>query len=231
MYFTLCFLALLIPVIFLSLLPLIIGRGQRFIHGLRRLGVKILFWVTGLRVSANSLMPGLGGGPCLIVANHTSRLDILTLIWLSREPICFTGKAELRFFPLLGLYFLFYDLPVFRGSKRGAARLVNQVHKRCEGGISVVFFPEGTVSSQPPAMLPFRSGAFRVACQKNLTLVPVVLENTWQLWPFDPFLNGRPGVIRVRVLPPLSPEKDEYYRHFRNRVRENMEQTQLSLFN
>jgi len=69
--------------------------------------------------------------------------------------------------------------------------------------ISLWMFPEGTRSHYAqPGLLPFKKGAFHLALQNNLPIIPVVCENYFDL--YDSKTRFNPGEIRIAVLPPIS---------------------------
>lgn len=71
--------------------------------------------------------------------------------------------------------------------------------------LSLWIFPEGTRSNLPvPDMLPFKKGAFHLAVQSQIPIVPVVVENYHRL--FDGKTRFEGGTIRIKVLPPVSTE-------------------------
>ncbi|MGH3433929.1 MAG: lysophospholipid acyltransferase family protein, partial [Thermocrispum sp.] len=72
---------------------------------------------------------------------------------------------------------------------------------RVRDGTSVVIFPEGARTTTP-VLAPFRKGAFHLAMQAGVPLVPIVLRNTGELmWRRSKLVN--PGIVQVAVLDPV----------------------------
>lgn len=141
--------------------------------------------------------------PCVLVANHQSMADILAAFGLF-HPFKFVSKASLFQVPLVGWAMrLCRYVPLERGRPRSTARMLEECRGWLGRGVSVLIFPEGTYS-EGEQMLPFRRGAFRLAVEAQVPLVPVRLEGTRQLIEGDgPWLRPR-ATVRVTVLEPIT---------------------------
>ncbi len=111
--------------------------------------------------------------PCLIVSNHRSYLDpILMLREINGYPV---AKAELAKWPVIGkgakMAGILYLRRESAGSRSGTLR---QISGRIEAGFPVIIFPEGTTSGLN-GTLPFKKGAFKLAAQANIPVVPVAI--------------------------------------------------------
>jgi len=121
-----------------------------------------------------------GKRPVVIVANHQTELDVLMLGWIWPQHCSVTAKKSLRNVPFLG-WFMALSGAIFIDrvdrtqavkAFEGAADAMKQI------GQSVLIFPEGTRSySAEPMLLPFKKGAFHLALQAGVDIVPVVAEN------------------------------------------------------
>jgi 1-acyl-sn-glycerol-3-phosphate acyltransferase len=138
----------------------------------------------------------------VFVSNHASYLDGLVLIATMAEPVAFIGKRELRNqFPagviLSGLGTLFVD----RADAEAAARETAEATQAALSGQNLLFFSEGTLTRRP-GLLAFRLGAFVVACQANLPIIPVTLTGTRSVLRADQWFP-QPGHLKVVFDPPL----------------------------
>ncbi|HEX8705576.1 MAG TPA: lysophospholipid acyltransferase family protein [Myxococcaceae bacterium] len=155
-----------------------------------------------VRVEGRELLPP---GPAVIVSNHRSAADILCNMGLF-HPFKFVAKASLFRTPMVGwLMTLMEYVPVVRGTADAMDKMLADCRKWLRRGVPVLIFPEGTYSpaGQP---LPFKRGAFRLAIEEKVPVVPVVLEGTTQVLDGDGPWMGPVARVRVRVLPPLPPE-------------------------
>lgn len=155
-----------------------------------------------VRVTGRELLPK---GPCVLVANHQSMADVVAVMGLY-HPFKFVSKASLFKLPLVGWMM---RMAGYISLERGRTRSTQQMMEACRDalrrGMPVLLFPEGTYSTGGK-MLPFKRGAFQLALEEKVPLVPVVLRGTTGLVEGDgPFMSPRCD-ISVRVLPPISPE-------------------------
>lgn len=143
-------------------------------------------------------------GTYVFVPNHTSYLDIPLLCQVANGRFFFMGKEELLRNPLFRLFFKTIDLPVNRDRKISGYRALQNASDRLKRGMSLVLFPEGTISENPPQMLPFKNGAFRLAIENQVPVVPVSMLNTWDiLYDKGQKHGSRPGIIRIFVHKPV----------------------------
>jgi 1-acyl-sn-glycerol-3-phosphate acyltransferase len=150
----------------------------------------------------------LPDGPYVIVANHTSYLDIFFMYSiLPKHPFVFLGKSELLTYPIISTYFKNLNIPVYRGDKSKAGRSYMLASKAIADGWSLVIFPEGGIPShQCPKMVPFKDGAFKLAKALNVPIVPLTFTNNYALFsdPTEILGPARPGVARLYVNKPIS---------------------------
>lgn len=144
--------------------------------------------------------------PMVIVGNHQSELDVLFLgcIWPTHCSV--TAKKSLRHVPFLG-WFMSLSGSVFidRAHRSEATKaLASAADAMKTLKQSVFMFPEGTRSySKEPMLLPFKKGAFHLAVQAGVDILPVVAENYSRVLDVKA-KHFSPGVIRVKVLQPIS---------------------------
>jgi putative phosphoserine phosphatase/1-acylglycerol-3-phosphate O-acyltransferase len=139
--------------------------------------------------------------PAIFVANHQSSLDIVVMGALLKEDFTFLAKKEAKYDPRAMVGSLLID-PAFidRSNSEQARTTLDALVARIQGGTSLMIFPEGT-RSRTPVLGPFRKGAFHLAIQAGVPIVPVVMRNTGELMQKGS-LAINPGVIDVVVLEP-----------------------------
>ncbi|RME15173.1 MAG: 1-acyl-sn-glycerol-3-phosphate acyltransferase [Bacteroidetes bacterium] len=142
--------------------------------------------------------------PSIVVANHTSYLDILFSVFYIKKPAVFMGKAELLEIPLFNIFFKYFDIPVRRQNPKDAVRAFEKAAEWIDKGYCVIIYPEGTISPQGK-LKPFKNGAFRLAIQKKIPIVPAVNLNNWHLLENGGFFksNGFPGIAHIVVGKPI----------------------------
>jgi 1-acyl-sn-glycerol-3-phosphate acyltransferase len=143
-----------------------------------------------------------GHGPYVVVANHQSVLDILLLSRLPRE-MKWMAKESLFRVPWLGWMFaLAGDISVRRGDPESGSAAVRRARVYLARGMSVMIFPEGT-RTRDGSLGPFKGGAFRLALEAGLPVLPVAVSGTADGMPRGgPWV--RPCRATARLLPPVS---------------------------
>jgi 1-acyl-sn-glycerol-3-phosphate acyltransferase len=145
------------------------------------------------------------GRSYVLLANHQGYFDILALYGYLRRQFRWVIKQEIRNVPFLGwgcaaIGHIFVD----RGDSRRALASLEAAKPKLQGGVSVVFFPEGTRT--PDGRLGrLKRGGFRLAEQLELAIVPVSISGSFEVLPRGCLLP-RPGTIRVRLHPPIEPD-------------------------
>lgn len=129
-------------------------------------------------------------------ANHTSFLDI-PLIGLCQNLFVFVGKSSLSKVPLFGYVFKKIHITVDRSSLKSKYESIQRASVAIDQGISLAMFPEGGTEKKPPRLEPFKDGAFRVAIEKQIPIVPVTIPYNWIILPSHQGLmvNRRTSVI------------------------------------
>jgi len=118
-----------------------------------------------------------GKGAFVVVANHQSLLDIVLLSRLPRE-MKWVGKEELFRIPWIGqMLRLTGDIAVRRGDSESGGEAVARAKAYLSRGMSVMIFPEGT-RSRDARLLPFKKGAFRMAIEAGVPILPVAVSGT-----------------------------------------------------
>jgi 1-acyl-sn-glycerol-3-phosphate acyltransferase len=149
-------------------------------------------------------------GPYIIVANHSSYLDIFFMYSiLPKHPFLFLGKGEILSYPIIRTYFKGLNIPVYRKDRSKAATSFTLAKKAVNEGWSLVIFPEGGIPDEGnPAMIPFKKGAFKLAKALNVPIIPVSFTNHYTLFsdPTDILGPARPGISKVFIHQAIMPE-------------------------
>jgi 1-acyl-sn-glycerol-3-phosphate acyltransferase len=146
-------------------------------------------------------MPADPRRPYVVVSNHESFVDILLISHLPWEMKWLT-KAELFRIPVLGwLQRLAGDIPVQRGFGPSAAEAIARCREALANRVSVMIFPEGTRSTGRE-MLPFKDGAFRLAVDAGVPILPLVVHGTATALRKHDWRFTRATAV-VTVLPPV----------------------------
>jgi 1-acyl-sn-glycerol-3-phosphate acyltransferase len=137
----------------------------------------------------------------MFVANHTSMVDIMLMLVTIRKPFVFVGKKELVKIPLFGFFYKRTCILVDRSSSRSKHSVFDRAQKRINQGLSICIFPEGGVPDDESVLLdPFKDGAFRLAIDHQLPIVPIAFGDNKKRYSYTIF-SGSPGLLRLKILP------------------------------
>jgi 1-acyl-sn-glycerol-3-phosphate acyltransferase len=153
------------------------------------------------RFSYTGAMPADPRRPFVVVSNHESFADILLISHLPWE-MKWLSKAELFRVPMLGwMMQLAGDIAVKRGFGPSAVEAMARCRETLARRVSVMIFPEGTRSTTAD-LLPFKDGAFRLAIDAGVPILPLVLRGTATALPKHDWRFGRSTAV-VKVLEPV----------------------------
>ncbi len=141
--------------------------------------------------------------PCIFVFNHQSKADIMILAKLIRKDMGGVGKKEIRNTPVIGkLMELAGTVFIDRADAKSAIKAMEPLIEAIQiDRKSICIAPEGT-RTLSPKLGPFKKGAFHMAMQAGVPMVPIVIHNAGDIAPKNEFLM-RPAKVRVEVLPPV----------------------------
>ena len=138
------------------------------------------------------------GKSYMLVANHTSMLDIMLMLRVSRNPFVFVGKKELQEIPLFGFFYKRVCILVDRQDSRSRTAVYRRAQKRLNQGLSICIFPEAGVPDESVILDKFKDGAFKMAIAHQIPVVPMTFFDNKKRFPFR-FFSGAPGPLRVKV--------------------------------
>lgn len=166
------------------------------------LWAKITCWITPVIVKVRGRENITPGQSYVIVANHQTGFDIFMLYGYLGLDFKWMMKQEIRKIPFIGyasekVGHIFID----RTSARAAVNSLNEAKRKLVKGTSVVIFPEGARTWQSE-MLPFKRGAFKLALELELPILPVTIVNSYRIKRRG-FLNIVPGRAALVIHPPI----------------------------
>lgn len=142
--------------------------------------------------------------PYVVVSNHESFVDILLISHLPWE-MKWLSKKEMFNIPIGGwLMRMARDIRLDRGDRDSASAALVQCRDRLDDHVSVMIFPEGTRSVSGD-LLPFKDGAFRLAIDAGVPILPLAVHGTAPAMRKHDWRQGR-STAEVRVLEPISTE-------------------------
>lgn len=167
--------------------------------------------------------------PYIICANHASYLDIVLTNIAIPVHFHFMGKAELLNIPLFNIFFKKMNIAVNRASIRSAHKAYQRAMMDISKNISIAIFPEGTIPECSPRLGPFKNGAFKLAIEAQIPVIPITFLDNWKIFPDkvnERFLV-RPGLSRIIIHEPVSTRglTEEDIPSLKEQVRNILDQT------
>ncbi len=141
--------------------------------------------------------------PAVFIFNHQSKADVVIVARLLRRDIAGVGKQEIKKMPLIGKVLELGGVVMIDRANASSAieAMTPLVAAMRDEGKSVVLAPEGT-RSVSPRLAPFKKGAFHLALQAGVPIVPIVIRNAGDVAPKGDFVF-RAATVDVEVLPPV----------------------------
>jgi 1-acyl-sn-glycerol-3-phosphate acyltransferase len=138
----------------------------------------------------------------VFVSNHRSYLDTAAIFIYTGRRIGVLAKKELLKVPILGVGMGFVNvMAIDRSNRESAIRTTEAAAQRIKSGVSFAVFVEGT-RAKPGELLPFKKGAFYMAREAGVPVVPVAIKNSDVLMGKGTG-EARSGSIEMVLLPPV----------------------------
>ncbi len=180
-WFLLIFL-LLYPVVFISLQK---EKWKVVAHHCNRIWGHIFFFLAGMPIKVVYEAEIDTKKTYVFCANHFSYLDIALMGTILKNYFAFVGKSSVKSIPLFGYMFTKLHIQVDRTSKGSRTKALTRSIKALKSGRSIMIFPEGGIhsSSFPQMVQPFKDGAFSMAIENQVPLVPISLVDNYKVMP------------------------------------------------
>ncbi|MGV6862186.1 MAG: lysophospholipid acyltransferase family protein [Putridiphycobacter sp.] len=197
----------LISVIIAFILIVITFQSKSAIWYAHKIWAPFLMFILGAKLEVEGLEQLDKQKSYIILANHTSYLDIPMLT--AGLPLLFyyVAKKEMQKIPFLGWIMtasgiIFID----RQNKHKAIRSMRKAGNKIKGGKNVMIFPEGTFYHDKEILIPFKKGAFHLAIHAQTPLLPVAIIDAVNVWPADSHFNLKSGKCKLIIGQPIPTE-------------------------
>lgn len=183
----------------------ILKSGGRDIENMRiiRFLVRHVKYLLGLRFEVSGWEHLQTEGPYVIISNHQSSLDVLGLMEILPDRCTMIAKKELVYAGTVGLICWLGGIVFINRKKTSDAKSVmaEAAQTMLKDQIRLWVFPEGT-RNQKGDLLPFKKGAFHLAVQAQVPLIPVVFSSYSNFY-LRKEKQFKSGVIRLKILPKI----------------------------
>ncbi|WP_298756437.1 lysophospholipid acyltransferase family protein [uncultured Psychroserpens sp.] len=185
----------LLPILIISILK---ESWYPFFFKLARFWARFILIGMGFNVTIEYEETPESGKSYMFVANHTSMTDIMLMLVTVKNPFVFVGKKELAKIPLFGFFYKRTSILVDRSSSKSRQGVFLRAQRRLQQGMSICIFPEGGVPDEHIVLDEFKDGAFRMAINHHIPIVPITFGDNKKRFSYI-FFSGSPGKMRAKV--------------------------------
>ncbi|WP_337041879.1 lysophospholipid acyltransferase family protein [Emticicia sp. 17c] len=173
---------LLYPIVFISLQK---EEWKIVAHHCNRIWGKTFFLLAGMPLKITYEAKLDPKKAYVFCANHFSYLDIALMGTIIRNYFAFLGKSSVKKVPLFGYMFTQLHIQVDRSDKSSRTKALKRAIKALKAGRSIMIFPEGGIHSTdfPQMVQPFKDGAFSMAIENQVPIVPISLVDNYKIMP------------------------------------------------
>lgn len=193
------YILVIVPIIILfPILIISVSREQWYpmFFRIARFWAKIILIGMGFRWKIKKEQTLEKGKSYMFIANHTSMVDIMLMLVAVKRPFVFVGKKELAKIPLFGFFYKKTCILVDRSSVKSRQAVFLRAQQRLNQGLSICIFPEGGVPEEHIELDVFKDGAFRLAINHKIPIVPLTFLDNKKRFSYT-FFSGGPGKMRV----------------------------------
>lgn len=196
------YILLVLPIILMLPVLIIFTSSEKFYPQFfvcARIWAKIILFGMGFSIKTNADELPKKHYSYMLVANHSSMLDIMLMLAVIKQPFVFVGKKELVKIPVFGFFYRRTCILVDRSKQRSRQEAFNEAQRRLKQQNSVCIFPEGGVPDDQNVILDqFKDGAFRLAIEHQIPIVPITFHDSKKRFSYK-FFTGGPGKLRVKI--------------------------------
>lgn len=177
------------------------AKGRRIIWHIVSTWAKGWLWVIGMPVKRLGTIPDKG--KYVFVANHISYLDTINVYAAIPTYFRTLAKIEMSRIPVFGFVYKQVTILVDRESAHGRARSMRLMWLTLRNECSISIFPEGTFNETEARLKEFYDGAFRLAINAQIPIVPLLFPDTVNRWNYTGWYKLWPGRNRAIFLDPI----------------------------
>lgn len=175
--------------------------ARRLLYNIIKGWARVWLFINGMPLRIVGKKPA--DGRYIIVANHISYLDTVVLFPALPGYFRALGKKEFSKVPLLGFLYRQIVIMVDRSSQQSRAKSMRLMWRVLRKESSIIIFPEGTFNETGERLKSFYDGAFRLAVNSQVPILPVIFPDTVHRWHYSAWWKIWPGKNRAEFLAPI----------------------------
>ena len=186
----------------LAIGSVLLDRSGAMYHSVGRTWANAVLKIFGVKVHVSGLENLEKGRTYIYVSNHASMFDIPAVIGTLPDEVRIVYKKELSYIPIWGWSLAVgHYIAIDRFSAKDAMKSLDSAAEKIRQGASVILFAEGT-RTRTGKLQPFKRGAFSLAGRSGIPVVPLTINNSFNILPKGS-LKIRPADIALVVDKPI----------------------------
>jgi 1-acyl-sn-glycerol-3-phosphate acyltransferase len=185
-------------------------RRTAYFRKISKVWMRVFFFLTGCRLKVKGTGNFELGEKYIVVCNHNSLMDIpvsTPFIPGANKTIAKAGMAKI---PLFGLIYKRGSILVNRNDKKSRQNSFRKMKNVLVLGMHMCIYPEGTRNKTSLPLKEFHDGAFRLAKETGVSIIPAVIFNTKKILSPDKLLYFHPAKMEIHFLTPVNCEGESY---------------------
>jgi 1-acyl-sn-glycerol-3-phosphate acyltransferase len=159
---------------------------------------KTILFVMGFKPVIETEQEIIPGKSYMFIANHASLIDVMLMLAVMKNPAVFVGKKEVRKIPVFGYVARKTSILVDRDNAESRKEVYISAEEKLNQGLSIAIFPEGLVPPEDIILSEFKNGAFNLAIEHQIPIVPMTFYDVKKRFSWT-FFSGWPGKLRVKI--------------------------------
>lgn len=159
---------------------------------------KTILFVMGFKPQVETEQEIIPGKSYMFIANHASLIDVMLMLAVMKNPAVFVGKKEVKKIPVFGYVARKTSILVDRDNAESRKEVYISAQEKLNQGLSIAIFPEGLVPPEDIILSDFKNGAFRLAIEHQIPIVPMTFYDVKKRFSWT-FFSGWPGKLRVKI--------------------------------
>jgi 1-acyl-sn-glycerol-3-phosphate acyltransferase len=202
LYALLTFIILMLFVFVLVLFYLLFGKikAGNLVYKTCNIWGRIWYFLIGIQHKEIYEVPHDKNKRYIFVANHSSYMDIPSVVMCVHQPLRVLGKYEMVKYPVFGLIYRVAAILVDRSDAAHRAQSVRALKAAIARGISIFIFPEGTFNETDQPLKHFYDGAFRTAIETQTPIKPILFVDNIERLHWRSIFSLTPGICRCVYL-------------------------------
>lgn len=220
----LVFITTLLPVVLIMWISGLIAEPQRteIFRQISKVWMRIFFFLTGCSLRIKGKENFKRNEKYIVVCNHNSLMDVPVTTPFIPGPNKTIAKAEMAKIPLFGLIYKRGSILVDRKDKSSRRDSFGKMKAVLNMGMHMCIYPEGTRNRTDFPLKEFHDGAFKLASETKVPILPTLLFNTKKILPSGKTFYFWPGHMEMHFLPAIYLDMEDDYESLKKKIHDIM---------